>query len=64
MLTVTAKLASKNGAEEQVTIYDQKTENGHTFYFVETQVGIKCTAIFNIFANRYFADDVYGVIHE
>jgi len=59
-----AKLASKDGAEEQVTIYDQKTKNGHTTYFVETQAGIKCTAIFNIFVNRYFADDVHGVINE
>jgi len=64
MLTITAKLASKDGAEEEVTIYDQRTENGHTTYFVETQAGIKCTAIFNIFVNRYFADDMYGVIHE
>jgi hypothetical protein len=23
--------------------------------------GVKCTAIFNVFAGRYYVDDVYGV---
>jgi len=26
--------------------------------------GIRCTAIFNIFAGRYFVDDVYGVLSD
>lgn len=26
--------------------------------------GVKCHAIFNPFAGRYFVDDVYGVIRE
>ena len=26
--------------------------------------GIKCTAIFNPFVNRYFVDDVYGIQQE
>lgn len=62
MQKVLAKIHSKNGTEEEVTIYDKKTVNGCTTYFVETKDGIKCTAIYNPFCGCYYADDLYGVI--
>jgi hypothetical protein len=62
MQKVLAKIHSKNGIEEEVTIYDQKTVNGCTTYFVETKDGIKCMAIYNPFCGCYYADDLYGVI--
>jgi len=34
---------------------------GNNLYLAEYQ-GVKCTAIFNPFAGRYFVDDVYGII--
>ena len=36
---------------------------GNNLYLAEVN-GIKCTAIFNPFVNRYFVDDVYGIQHE
>ena len=34
---------------------------GDNLYLAEVN-GIKCTAIFNPFVNRYFVDDVYGIV--
>ena len=34
---------------------------GDNLYLAEVN-GVKCTAIFNPFVNRYFVDDVYGVV--
>lgn len=50
--------------KEEVEILDSKTENGVTTYIVKTQDGITCTAIYNIFSNSYYADDIYGVIEK
>ena len=36
---------------------------GDNLYLAEVN-GIKCTAIFNPFVNRYFVDDVYGIQQE
>lgn len=36
---------------------------GDNLYLAEYG-GIRCTAIFNIFAGRYFVDDVYGIYRE
>jgi len=36
---------------------------GDNRYLAEDN-GVRCTAIFNPFANRYFVDDVYGVQEE
>jgi len=33
---------------------------GNNLYLAEYH-GIRCTAIFNPFVNRYFVDDVYGI---
>lgn len=48
------------GAQE-ITI---KTKNNNNDYIVITPNGIKCHAIYNIFTNLYYADDIYGVIEE
>lgn len=50
--------------KEDVEIIDSKTENGVTTYIVRTQDGIYCTAIYNIFTNAYYADDVYGILDD
>ena len=49
--------------KEEVSIIDSKTENGVTTYLVRTQDGIECTAIYNIFTNSFYADDVYGIVN-
>ena len=36
---------------------------GDNLYLAEVN-GVRCTAIFNPFVNRYFVDDVYGIITE
>ena len=48
--------------KEEVSIIDSKTENGVTTYLVRTQDGIECTAVYNIFTNSFYADDVYGIV--
>ncbi len=52
----------KRTRKEEVSIIDSRTENGVTTYIVRTQDGIECTAIYNVFTNSYYADDVYGII--
>ena len=54
----------KRTQKEEVSIIDSRTENGVTTYIVRTQDGIECTAIYNIFTNSYYADDVYGIIES
>lgn len=49
--------------KEEVSIINSQTENGVTTYLVRTQDGIECTAIYNIFADCFFADDVYGIVN-
>ena len=34
---------------------------GDNLYLAEVN-GIRCTAIFNPFVNRYFVDDLYGIV--
>jgi len=36
---------------------------GDNRYIAEVD-GVKCTAVYNPFAGRYFVDDVYGVIRD
>lgn len=54
----------KRVRQEEVEIIDSKTESGVTTYIVKTQDGIQCTAIYNIFTNSYYADDIYGVVEN
>ena len=54
----------KRVKKDEVEIIDSDTQDGVTTYVVQTQDGIKCTAIFNPFTCSYYADDVFGVIRE
>ena len=36
---------------------------GDNLYLAEVN-GVKCTAIFNPFVNRYYVDDVYGILQD
>ena len=36
---------------------------GDNLYLAEVN-GVRCTAIFNFFVDRYFVDDVYGVVDD
>lgn len=38
-------------------------QTGDNLYLAEVN-GIRCTAIFNIFAGAYYVDDVYGIQKE
>lgn len=51
----------RNEALDEVTII---RDTGADDIIVRTRAGITCRAIFNPFAGRYFADDVYAVIEE
>jgi len=58
------RVNGENVTKEEVEIVDSKTEDGVTTYTVKTQDGVTCSAIFNVFNNAYYADDVYGVISK
>lgn len=58
------ELDGKRKKQEEVEIIDRKSENGTTTYVVKTSDGIYCSAIYNIFADTFFADDVYGIIEN
>ena len=36
---------------------------GDNLYLAEVN-GVRCTAIFNPFVNRYFVDDIFGIIQN
>jgi len=36
---------------------------GNNLYLAEVN-GVRCTAIFNFFTNRYYVDDVYGIVAD
>lgn len=56
---VKAHIHSKGGKTEPVTIEEI---TGHCTYIVRTQDGVRCTAIYNVFVNCYYADDLYGKV--
>ena len=58
-----AHIHSLDGAMDEITILDSRQESDHVVYIVDYK-GVKCTAIFNWFANAYYADDKYGIIKE
>lgn len=60
---IKARIHSLDGKEAEVTVIGETHDNAQTIYIVEYG-GVKCTAIFNIFTNCYYADDVYGRIEE
>jgi len=48
---------------DEITVLDSRQESDHVVYIVDYK-GVKCTAIFNWFANAYYADDKCGIIKE
>ena len=46
---------------QEVEILEQVGTND---YIVRTPAGIKCHALFNMFTDYYFADDVYRVVKD
>ena len=58
-----AHIHSLYGAMDEITILDSRQDGAQTVYIVDYK-GVKCTAIFNWFANAYYADDKYGIIKE
>lgn len=55
-----AHIHSLNGGIDEVTITAKADDNT---YLAEYR-GKICTAIFNIFVERYYVDDVYGVVKD
>ena len=58
-----AHIHSLGGAMDEITILDSRQDGAQTVYIVDYK-GVKCTAIYNCFANAYYADDKYGIIKE
>ena len=58
-----AHIYSLDGAMDEITVLDSKQDGQQVVYIVDYK-GVKCTAIFNWFANAYYADDKYGIIKE
>ena len=58
-----AHIHSLGGAMDEITVLDSRQDGSQTVYIVGYK-GVKCTAIFNWFANAYYADDKYGIIKE
>ncbi len=58
-----AHIHSLDGAMDEITVLDSKQDGQQVVYIVDYK-GVKCTAIFNWFANAYYADDTYGIIEE
>lgn len=51
---------SLNGALAKATIVEKVGDNK----YIAEYNGVRCTAIFNPFAGRFYVDDKYGVIKE
>ena len=51
---------SLNGALAEATIVEKIGDNN----YIAEYNGVRCTAIFNPFAGRFYVDDKYGVIKD
>jgi hypothetical protein len=49
------KIHSLGGQEDEITVLKQCGDND---YIVDYK-GVKCHAMFNIFVNRYYVDDIF-----
>lgn len=58
MQTTMAHIFSLGGEMDEITVLENY---GNNKYIVDYR-GVKCTAIFNIFENAYYADDIFGRI--
>ena len=51
---------SLDGAMAEATILEKTGDN----QYLADYNGVKCTAIYNIFAGAYYVDDKYGVVRD
>lgn len=56
MTKTKAHIFSLGGEMDEISILEYKGNNN---YIVDYR-GVKCTAVFNIFGNSYYADDIFG----
>ena len=59
-ITEQMHIHSLNGALAKATIVEKVGDNK----YIAEYNGVRCTAIFNPFAGRFYVDDKYGVIKE
>lgn len=59
-ITEPMHIHSLNGALAKATIVEKVGDNK----YIAEYNGVRCTAIFNPFAGRFYVDDKYGVIKE
>lgn len=59
-ITEPMHIHSLDGKLAEATIIDKVGDNK----YIAEYGGVKCTAIFNPFAGRFYVDDKYGVIKE
>lgn len=62
-MKVIAMVHSK-GTQEEVELLERRDFPNGGHYLVQTNDGVKCTAIFNPFVGLYYADDLYGIVKE
>ena len=58
MRKIQARIHSRGGQFAEVTIISEKSDND----VIVDYNGVRCTAIYNIFAGCYYVDDVYGIV--
>lgn len=58
MRKIQARIHSLDGQFDEVTIVSEKSCND----IIVDYNGVRCTAIYNIFAGCYYVDDVYGIV--
>lgn len=59
-ITEPMHIHSLNGALAEATIVEKVGDNK----YIAEYNGVRCTAIYNPFVNRYYVDDKYGVIKD
>ena len=60
MRKIQARIHSLDGQFDEVTIISEKSDND----VIVDYNGVRCTAIYNIFAGCYYVDDIYGIIRS
>ena len=59
-ITEQMHIHSLDGALAEATILEKVGDNK----YIAEYNGVKCSAIYNPFVNRYYVDDKYGVIND
>ena len=58
MRKIQARIHSLDGQFDEGTIVSEKSDND----IIVDYNGVRCTAIYNIFAGCYYVDDIYGIV--